>query len=74
MKTRLLRYTGALILLASGHLLAQQIFPLYIGTVPAEMHLYPKGGHGFGLNNKTTKDLWTDRLRNWFEANGWLTK
>lgn len=42
--------------------------------VPAEMHLYPKGGHGFGLNNKTTKDLWSDRLRNWFDANGWLTK
>ena len=42
--------------------------------VPAEMHLYPQGGHGFGLNNKTTKDLWTDRLRNWFDANGWLSK
>ena len=42
--------------------------------VPTEMHLYPKGGHGFGLTNKTTSDLWTDRLRNWFEANGWLTK
>ena len=42
--------------------------------VPADMHLYARGGHGFGLNNKTTKDLWTDRLRNWFEANGWLTK
>jgi acetyl esterase/lipase len=42
--------------------------------VPAEMHLYPKGGHGFGLNNKTTKDLWTDRLRNWLDANGWLSR
>ncbi|MBJ6109552.1 alpha/beta hydrolase [Hymenobacter sp. BT523] len=42
--------------------------------VPAELHLYPKGGHGFGLNNKTTKDLWTDRLRNWLDANGWLNK
>ena len=42
--------------------------------VAAEMHLYPLGGHGFALNNKTTKDLWTDRLRNWFDANGWLTK
>ncbi|GAC1368045.1 MAG: alpha/beta hydrolase [Hymenobacter sp.] len=42
--------------------------------VPAELHLYPQGGHGFGLNNKTTKDLWTDRLRNWLDANGWLTK
>ncbi|WP_310395779.1 alpha/beta hydrolase [Hymenobacter sp.] len=42
--------------------------------VPAELHLYPQGGHGFGLNNATTKDAWTDRLRNWFDANGWLTK
>ncbi|WP_210518414.1 alpha/beta hydrolase [Hymenobacter terricola] len=42
--------------------------------VPVEMHLYPKGSHGFGLNNKTTKDQWPDRLRNWLDANGWLTK
>ena len=33
--------------------------------VPAEMHLYPKGGHGFGLNNKTTDDNWMERLKNW---------
>ncbi|WP_426058954.1 alpha/beta hydrolase [Hymenobacter sp. B1770] len=43
-------------------------------NVPAEMHLYPKGGHGFGLNNKTTKDDWTERLKNWLDANGWLTQ
>jgi len=42
--------------------------------VPVEMHLYPQGGHGFGLHNKTTKDDWTDRLKNWLDANGWLTK
>lgn len=42
--------------------------------VPAEMHLYPKGGHGFGLNNTTTKDQWLDRLQNWLDANGWLAK
>lgn len=36
--------------------------------VPAEMHLYPKGGHGFGLNNKTTADKWLDRLINWMNA------
>ena len=42
--------------------------------VPAEMHLYPQGGHGFGLNNKTTKDQWIERLQNWLDANGWLTK
>ncbi|GAB2819623.1 pectinesterase family protein [Ferruginibacter profundus] len=33
--------------------------------VPAEMHLYPKGGHGFGMNNKTTDDNWLERLKNW---------
>jgi pectinesterase len=33
--------------------------------VPAEMHLYPKGGHGFGMYNKTTEDNWMERLRNW---------
>jgi acetyl esterase/lipase len=43
-------------------------------NVPAEMHLYPHGGHGFGLNNTTTKDQWVERLQNWLDANGWLTK
>lgn len=33
--------------------------------VPVEMHLYPKGGHGFGMYNKTTDDNWMERLRNW---------
>ncbi|UOR04068.1 alpha/beta hydrolase [Hymenobacter aerilatus] len=42
--------------------------------VPAEMHLYPKGGHGFGLHNQTTQDDWTERLRNWLAANGWLSR
>jgi acetyl esterase/lipase len=36
--------------------------------VLAEMHLYPKGGHGFGLNNKTTSDKWFDRLINWINT------
>ena len=31
----------------------------------AEMHLYPEGGHGFGLNNKSTSDYWPDRLIHW---------
>lgn len=43
-------------------------------AVPAELHVYPKGGHGFGLNNATTQDQWSDRLREWLAANGWLTK
>ena len=33
--------------------------------IPVEMHLYPEGGHGFGLHNPTTKDVWMERLKNW---------
>jgi acetyl esterase/lipase len=40
--------------------------------VPAEMHLYPAGGHGFGMWNKTTGDQWPDRLKNWLVAGKWL--
>ena len=40
--------------------------------VPAELHLYQRGGHGFGLVNKTTNDKWIERLENWMSANGWL--
>jgi acetyl esterase/lipase len=36
--------------------------------VPVEMHLYPKGGHGFGLNNPTTTDNWMERLKNWLSS------
>lgn len=36
--------------------------------VPVEMHLYPKGGHGFGMYNKTTSDKWFDRLMNWMSS------
>jgi acetyl esterase/lipase len=37
--------------------------------VPAELHLYQNGGHGFGMNNKTTQDKWIERLKNWLLAN-----
>lgn len=37
--------------------------------VKNEAHIYPEGGHGFGLNNKTTKDIWFDRLKNWLDSN-----
>ena len=35
--------------------------------VPVEMHLYAKGGHGFGMFNETTKDDWMERLLNWLD-------
>ena len=36
--------------------------------VPVEMHLYPKGGHGFGMHNTTTADKWFDRLISWMNT------
>jgi acetyl esterase/lipase len=41
--------------------------------VPAEMHLYPKGGHGYGLR-RTDKDVttWPDRVADWMKASGLL--
>ncbi len=40
--------------------------------IPAELHLYQGGGHGFGMHNPTTRDQWMDRCQNWMRANGWL--
>jgi len=39
-------------------------------AVPAELHLYPKGGHGFGLTNASTQDQWIERMQNWLTASG----
>jgi acetyl esterase/lipase len=43
---------------------------LLANKVKAEMHLYQAGGHGFGLNNKTTTDQWFDRCANFLKQNG----
>lgn len=42
--------------------------------VPAELHIFPKGGHGFGMHNSTSVDQWPDRLKEWMEASGWLPR
>jgi acetyl esterase/lipase len=40
---------------------------------PAEMHLYPKGGHGFGLRTEGKGSLvnWPAAMDGWLKANGW---
>ncbi len=42
--------------------------------VSASLVVYPKGGHGFGMNNKTTKEKWMSNVQNWMESMGWLGK
>ena len=37
--------------------------------VPAEMHLYEHGSHGFGLYNKTTEENWFQTCINWMKTN-----
>ena len=40
--------------------------------VSAELFVFPKGGHGFGLVNPTSPDRWMDRCLDWMKSNGWL--
>ena len=41
--------------------------------VPAELHLYPNGGHGYGLRRTAvTVTTWPDRVTDWMRASGWL--
>ncbi|MEO8470681.1 MAG: alpha/beta hydrolase [Chryseolinea sp.] len=40
--------------------------------VSAELFIYPKGGHGFGLINPTSPDRWMDRCIDWMKSNKWL--
>jgi acetyl esterase/lipase len=40
--------------------------------VNAELRLYEHGGHGFGLNNKTTTDKWADQLKTWLKTNHYI--
>lgn len=40
--------------------------------VPAEMHLYENGGHGFGLGVSGTNANWPQDLKEWFLANDYI--
>lgn len=41
---------------------------------PAELHVFESGGHGFGMRRQgKPADHWTERLREWLEAQGMLT-
>ena len=42
--------------------------------VKAELHIFPAGGHGFGLHNSQSKGLWFEWAKVWLGDNGWLSK
>lgn len=41
--------------------------------IPCELHIYPKGGHGYGLRKSPNEvSHWPDRAAEWLNASGWL--
>lgn len=40
--------------------------------IPAELHIYERGGHGFGMDNSTTQEKWMNSLKNWLISRGLL--
>lgn len=40
--------------------------------VASEMHIYEKGGHGFGLGIGHTNQYWPTACQNWLRSNGWI--
>ena len=43
--------------------------------VPAELHVYPKGGHGYGLRpTEAVVTTWPARVEAWMKSNRWLDK
>jgi acetyl esterase/lipase len=40
-------------------------------NVPAEIYLYEKGGHGFGMNNPSSEVKWMDLVLEWITKNEW---
>ncbi|HEX8546928.1 MAG TPA: alpha/beta hydrolase [Cytophagaceae bacterium] len=41
-------------------------------NVPAELHIYERGGHGYGLGRDPITSTWPDRLRDWLRNQGLL--
>jgi acetyl esterase/lipase len=47
----------------------------YAARKHVELHMYEKGGHGFGMRKQSLPtDHWIDRFADWLDLNGWLKK
>ena len=43
--------------------------------VPVELHVYPTGGHGYGLRpSKELVTTWSQRAADWMRSRVWLEK
>jgi acetyl esterase/lipase len=48
---------------------------LHKAQVPFELHVYPTGGHGYGLRpTKNCVTTWPDRVTDWMQSHGWLSR
>ncbi|MCB0448634.1 MAG: alpha/beta hydrolase [Confluentibacter sp.] len=52
----------------------QYYLALKANKVPAEMHLYEHGGHGFGLGTEGTHTHWPDACENWLRAHQLISR
>lgn len=43
-------------------------------NVPYKIHLYEKGGHGYGMNNPASEVKWMDLVEQWMLDKDWLKK
>ncbi|MCE2612683.1 alpha/beta hydrolase [Flavobacteriaceae bacterium D16] len=63
------------VICASNDYLAQESISLYAewqdSGIPSELHMYSKGGHGFGmLKQNLPSDTWLDRVYEWAVTEG----
>ncbi|WP_246236294.1 alpha/beta hydrolase [Flavobacterium ajazii] len=59
-----------------GAVLPENSINYYLGlkknNVSAELHIYEKGGHGFGLGVKDTSQFWTNACKEWLKTNNYI--
>jgi acetyl esterase/lipase len=54
---------------------AKLYIALRTADVPAELHIYTRGGHGYGIRPSANPvSTWHLRLEEWLRAEGWLKK
>ena len=59
----------------SAALVAQLFLKFKEAAVPAELHIYARGGHGFGLReNPLPVGTWTARVQDWMAGQNFLRK